>query len=249
MPWRVISVTIVLAAWELAGRLQFSFALPPASDVFESWLGLVRDGSLGAAVLETVRPVAIATIFSLFVGMTLGIGMGLSRGAERIFVGLLICLDTAPMAALVPLITSIYGIGFAAKIAACMLLAVPIVALNAYRGVRAVSPVLLEMHRSFVGSRWRAVRDVVLPASSTMLAAGIRLGVAGAFVGAILAELLINTSGVGDLIVYNRAIGKYPEMYAAIVTYILLAAVSLGLLRAVERRVLPAERWSGLAAA
>jgi NitT/TauT family transport system permease protein len=186
---------------------------------------------------------------SVLVGMTLGLAMGLSRMTEAMFVGVLICLDTAPMAALVPLIASIYGIGFAAKIAAVMLLAVPIVALNAYRGVHAVTPTLLDMHRSFMGSRWRSIVMVVLPAASGMLAAGIRLGVAGAFVGAILAELLISTNGIGELIVFNRAVGKYSEMYAAIVSFVVLAAGTLAILHAVERRVLPAERWAGAAVA
>jgi NitT/TauT family transport system permease protein len=248
IPWRAVSVLSVLVAWELAGRAQVSFSLPPFTDVLAALYRLASDGLLLAAVGETVRPVVVGTILSLVVGMALGLAMGLTGIAERLFVGILICLDTAPMAALVPLITSIYGIGFAAKVAACMLLAVPIVALNAYRGVRAVSPTLLDMHRSFMGNGWRAVVNVVLPGASAMLAAGVRLGVAGAFVGAILAELLINTAGIGDLIVYNRAIGKYPEMYAAIVTFILLAAGTLMLLRMLERRILPAERWSGAVA-
>ncbi len=246
-PWRIVSFALVVLAWEIVGRAGLSFALPPPSAVATALLRLVDDGSLAAAFGQTIRPVIVGTILSLAAGMALGLAMGLSGVAERLFLGVLICLDTAPMAALVPLITSIYGIGFAAKLAAVMLLAVPIIALNAYRGVRAVSPVLLEMHRSFLGSRWRAVRDIVLPGAGAMLAAGVRLGIAGAFVGALLAELLISSNGVGKLIMYNRAIGKYPEMYAAIVAFVALTAGTLALLRILERRTLPAERWSGAA--
>lgn len=247
-PWRLVSLVAVLLAWELVGRLQLSFALPPASRVFAALGDLVADGRLIDAFGQTLRSVVVGTVLSLIVGMAFGLAMGLSRMGESLFVGLLICLDTAPMAALVPLITSIYGIGFAAKIAAVMLLAVPIVALNAYRGVRTVSPVLLDMHRSFMGSRWRAVRDIVLPGAGSMLGAGLRLGVAGAFVGALLAELLISTNGVGKLIMYSRAVGKYPEMYAAIVAFVAVTTGTLALLRRLERRALPAERWSGAAA-
>jgi NitT/TauT family transport system permease protein len=249
LPWRAISILIVLSAWEAAGRLGLSPALPPFSDVMAGLFRLAADSRLAGAIGETMQPVVVGTVVSVLVGMTLGLAMGLSRMTEAMFVGVLICLDTAPMAALVPLIASIYGIGFAAKIAAVMLLAVPIVALNAYRGVHAVTPTLLDMHRSFMGSRWRSIVMVVLPAASGMLAAGIRLGVAGAFVGAILAELLISTNGIGELIVFNRAVGKYSEMYAAIVSFVVLAAGTLAILHAVERRVLPAERWAGAAVA
>ncbi|MDZ4737482.1 MAG: ABC transporter permease subunit [Rhodospirillaceae bacterium] len=249
LPWRALSLVAVLAAWEAAGRFGMSLSLPPFSEVVAALLRLADDGSLVAAIGETLRPVIVGTMLSLIVGVTLGLAMGLSRVTEAAFVGILICLDTAPMAALVPLIASIYGVGFAAKLAAVMLLAVPIVALNAYRGIHAVNPILLDMHRSFVGSRWRGIVTIMLPAASGMLAAGIRLGVAGAFVGAILAELLISTSGIGELIVFNRAIGKYAEMYAAIVAFVILAAGTLALLRMIERRMLPAERWAGAAVA
>jgi NitT/TauT family transport system permease protein len=247
-PWRLASVAAFVLAWELVGRAQLSAALPPASTVIAALLRLAADGQLAAAFGETIRPVVAGTLLSLLVGMILGLAMGLSGISERLFAGILISLDTAPMAALVPLITSIYGIGFAAKIAAVMLLAVPIIALNAYRGVRTVNPVLLDMHGSFMGSRWLAIRNIVLPGAGAMFAAGLRLGVAGAFVGALLAELLISTSGTGELIVYNRAIGRYAEMYAAIVAFVAFTTGTLALLRLAERRLLPAERWSGAAA-
>jgi NitT/TauT family transport system permease protein len=247
VPWRLVSLAAVFGAWEIAGRTAGLVALPPASEVFAALAGLARDGSLALAFGETIRTVVVGTVLALIVGMTLGLAMGLSGIAERLFVALLICLDTAPMAALVPLITSIYGIGFAAKIAAVMLLSVPVIALNAYRGVRSVSPVLLAMHRSFMGNRWQAIRNVILPGAGAMLAAGIHLGVAGAFVGALLAELLINTSGIGELIVHSRAIGRFPDMYGAIVAFMAFTAGTLAVLRSLERRAMPSERWSGAA--
>ena len=52
------------------------------------------------------------------------------------------------------------------------------------------------------------ILKVILPAASPVIFAGLRLGCAAGFIGAILAELLITPTGVGDLITYNRSIAR-----------------------------------------
>jgi NitT/TauT family transport system permease protein len=100
--------------------------------------------------------------------------------------------------------------------------------------VRNVSPSLRAMCRSFLGSSRQEIFKVVLPDASPMIFAGLRLGVSAGFVGVILAELLITPTGIGDLITYHRSIANYAEMYAAIATIILFAAVTVGLLERIE---------------
>jgi hypothetical protein len=58
---------------------------------------------------------------------------------------------------------------------------------------------------------------------------------------AILAELIITPTGVGDLITYNRSVADYPAMFAAILSIILVASVSVTLLQHMERRLFSPE--------
>ena len=67
-----------------------------------------------------------------------------------------------------------------------------------------------------------------------MIFAGLRLGCAAGFIGAILAELLITPTGVGDLITYNRSIADYPKMYAAILSIIVFSVLFIEALERVE---------------
>ncbi len=75
---------------------------------------------------------------------------------------------------------------------------------------------------------------IVLPAASPVIFSGLRLGVSAGFIGAILAELKITPTGVGDIISYSRSIADYPSMYAAIFSIILLAVLFLNLLEKLE---------------
>ena len=90
------------------------------------------------------------------------------------------------------------------------------------------------MGRAFLGSRQQVIMFIILPAASPVIFAGLRLGCAAAFVGAILAELLITPTGIGDLISYNRSIADYPKMYAAILSIIIFSVITIELIERAE---------------
>jgi ABC-type nitrate/sulfonate/bicarbonate transport system permease component len=75
---------------------------------------------------------------------------------------------------------------------------------------------------------------IILPAASPVIFAGLRLGCAAAFVGAILAELLITPVGIGDLITYYRSVADYPKMYAAILSIIIVSVLFIEFLEIIE---------------
>ena len=75
---------------------------------------------------------------------------------------------------------------------------------------------------------------IIVPAASPVIFSGLRLGVSAGFIGAILSELKITPTGVGDIISFSRSIADYPTMYAAIFSIILLAVVFLNLLEVLE---------------
>lgn len=93
------------------------------------------------------------------------------------------------------------------------------------------------MSNAFLGSRWQRIWKVVIPAGSGVIFAGLRLGLAQGFTGAVLAELIITPTGIGDLITYNRSVADYPRMFASILSIILVASVSVTLLQRMELRL------------
>jgi NitT/TauT family transport system permease protein len=100
------------------------------------------------------------------------------------------------------------------------------------------------MCHSFTGSRRQQIATVILPAASPMMFAGIRLGIAEGFSGAVLAELLITPTGIGDLITYHRSVANYAQMYATIVSIVVFAVVTVALLQRLETAVFRPEKRS-----
>ena len=235
--WRIASFVLVFGAWEFAGRLPVSLAFPPFSATLAAFVDMLIDGSFVKAYAQTAPPLLVGLAIIAVGGVLAGVGMGLSRNIEWLLLPMFVILQTAPVAAIVPIVTYVYGIGFAAKTVSVVLLSAPLVVLNCYKGVRHTDPSLLQMCRSFLGTRRQEIFKIILPQASPMIFAALRLGVSGGFLGIVLAEILITPTGIGDLITYNRSMLEFPRMYAAILSTVLLSTSALAMLRAIERRL------------
>jgi ABC-type nitrate/sulfonate/bicarbonate transport system permease component len=234
---RVGSIVLLLALWEWGGTVPVSIAFPKCSDTLAAFAEMLVDGTFAKAYAETIVPLAVGVLLTAVGGILVGIVLGLSPKAQWFGLPVVIVLQASPSAAIIPLITFVYGIGFSAKVFAVVLLSAPVIVLNSYRGISNTPRSLLEMGDAFLASRWQRIWKVVLPAGSGLIFAGLRLGLAQGFTGAILAELIITPTGVGDLITFYRSTADYPKMFAAILSIIVFASVSISLLQRLELRI------------
>jgi NitT/TauT family transport system permease protein len=237
--WQLASFAFFFGVWELAGRWPVSAAFPPFSQTLVALGQLLADGSLGRAYWLTLQPLVLGIVLCGLAGIGFGIGMGLSRSVEWLTLPVFIILQAAPMAAIIPLITYVYGIGLASKVLAVIMLAAPVIVMNSYKGIRNTDASLLQMCRSFQGTRRQELVKIVLPHAAALIFAGLRLGLAMGFIGIVIAELLITPTGIGDLITYHSSVADYPKMFAAIASIIAVAALSLHALERLERRLFP----------
>ncbi|MDU8911921.1 ABC transporter permease [Aestuariicoccus sp. MJ-SS9] len=240
--WRLASLALFCAAWEIAGRTNFNWAFPTFFETMAALWEMIADGSMAKAYLRTLEPLVIGLVISLGVGVGAGVLMGLRRDAEWVTLPVFITMQAAPMAALIPLITFVYGIGLTSKVLAVCMLAMPVIAINSYKAVRNVPPSLIDMSHSFMGSQSQQITKIILPAASPMMFAGTRLGVAEGFSGVVLAELLITPTGIGDLITFNRSIAKFAHMYAAIFSIVAFAVIAVTLLHRLETTIFRPEK-------
>jgi NitT/TauT family transport system permease protein len=228
------SAAIVFGAWEIAGRVPVSYAFPTFIESMQALAAMTFDGSLFVAYGETLKPLVVGVAISAFLGIVIGLWIGLSKWFDWLFSPIFIVMQAAPLAALIPLLIMVYGIGLTSQVFVVLIMAMPVIVLNTAGAVRNTPSSITEMGRAFLGSDLDIIRKIILPAASPIIFSGLRLGVSAGFIGAILAELKITPTGVGDIITFSRSIADYPSMYAAIFSIILLAVVFLNLLEKLE---------------
>ena len=231
---KILSSVLIFGAWEIAGRVPVSFAFPTFFDSMAALWIMTLDGTIFVAYAETLRPLVVGVLISAFLGIGLGIWIGLSRKFDWLVSPIFIVMQSAPLAALIPLLVMVYGIGLTSKVFVVCIMAMPVIVLNTAGAVRNTPVSIVEMGRSFLGSRREVIMKIIMPSASPIIFVGLRLGISAGFIGAILAELKITPTGVGDIITYSRSIADYPSMYAAIFSIILLAVLFLNVLERIE---------------
>jgi NitT/TauT family transport system permease protein len=237
---RAASVVAFLLLWEWAARAPISFNFPSPWATVTALVALVGSGALLTATLTSLQSVALGFGAAIVLGVPLGLVMGVVRPVgrvARVYLDLLIALPTA---ALIPLVILSVGINVISSAVIVFVFSAPFVTMNAYGGVRDVRPRLLEMSRAFDASWLQIFTRIVLPSALPMILAGIRYGLSRAFVGLIVAELLLSPFGLGRLIMTSRSMFEHDRMFATVLWTLLLAGALLTALARLEARLL---RW------
>lgn len=237
---RLVSLGAFLLLWEWAARARISFNFPTPEATLRALGDLLGSGALLGATATSAQSLLLgfsaATLFGVPFGLLMGVVRPIGRVA-RVYFDLLIALPTA---ALIPLVILTFGINIISSAAIVFIFSVPFITMNAYGGVRDMQPRVVEMARSFNASWTHLFTRIVLPSATPLILAGLRYGLARAFVGLIIAELLLSPFGLGRLIMISRSMFEYDQMFATVLWTLILAVGALALVGRLEARLL---RW------
>jgi NitT/TauT family transport system permease protein len=235
---RLLSVLALIAGWEWAGRARASFALPTFGQTVLAALDLVRSPAFWGALATSGQSLLFGMGSAVVFGIPLGLLMG-SVGPLGRYLGVYFELMIAiPTAAIIPLVILTMGLSIRSSALIVFLFSAPFITLNACGGVRDVSPRLAEMARAFSATRRQLFAKIVLPASLPMVLAGLRYGLSRAFVGLVVAELLLSPFGVGKVIMDASSMFQYDRLFAAVGLVMLGALLVLAALERLEARLL-----------
>lgn len=185
--------------WEIVGHTEAGFILPPLSAIAGRVVEIVPTASFGTALYITGKAFVVGNAIALVVGIPLGILMGRNVIADRLLLPWVNLFLSAPLSALVPVIMVVFGLGETTIILTVVLFAIWIIVLNTRAGVRAISPSLVEMARSFGASGWQSFTKIYVWAALPEILAGVRLGMIRAVKGVIIGQLLVSVVGFGTL--------------------------------------------------
>lgn len=174
--------------------------------------------------------------FALLAGLGLGMAMARMPWLRIALEDYILGLYATPMAALIPFILAIFGFEFWPKVLVVFLFALFPVLYNTLEGARSLKPEYLEVARSFRTREWRLWKDVIIPYTLPFAMTGLRQGVARALVGMIAGEILLNPTGLGDLLIGSERAFDMAGVLATILVVTLLGTVLMFLVRAIETR-------------
>ena len=236
-------IALLLGLWELATSTGAvvealsleDFLVPSTSEVGSSlWenRGLLADNAW-----VTLREILLGILCACLVGVGFAVLMHRWRLLRDATYPLIVASQTIPIVVISPILLVWFGYGMTPKVVVIALVCFFPIAVNALDGLRSVDPEAVKMMRSLDASRWQRFWRVEAPAALPSLFTGIKIAVVVAPIGAVFAEWVGSSSGLGHLIQSDTANYQVARQFAAVVVLSALALALIGLVALAERRV------------
>ncbi|MFT3855473.1 MAG: ABC transporter permease [Ilumatobacteraceae bacterium] len=231
---KVAAIVLAVAIWQVVVWTGWrpEFVLPSPFTVFKRLGELIADGTVGDAVVVTMRRALIGYAIALVVGVVIG-GVIVSSAIARSAVGSMITgLQTMPSIAWFPLAIVLFKLSEGAITFVVVIGAAPSIANGLISGVDHVPPILRRAGRAMGAGRWATFRHVVLPAAVPSFIGGLKQGWSFAWRSLMAGELLVTLGvfSVGFLLSQYRSVSDYPAMIAIMIVILVIGIVIDGVL-------------------
>ncbi|MFF3511121.1 ABC transporter permease [Streptomyces sp. NPDC002573] len=237
---RLVGPLLLLALWaaaSAAGQLDPA-AIPAPWTVLRTGVRLWTDGTLSTDVLTSLRRAAYGFALGLTAGVLLALASGLSRTGEALIDGTVQLNRAIPTLGLIPLFILWPGIGETFKIAIIAIVVYVPVYLNTHAALSGIDSRFVELAEAQGLTRYRFIRQIVIPGALPGFFVGLRLGVTGSWLGLVVLEQINATSGLGYLMFQAQNYGQTDVILVGLAIYGIFGLASDSAVRVVERRVL-----------
>ncbi len=241
-PWaqRILSVVVVLLAWQLVGANN-PYATSSPLAVFQAFTdGFVTN--VLPAFGQTLSTFLTGFVICIIAGVPIGLAMARIRVVRLILEPYVNTFYSMPMVSLFPVLLLAFGIGFGLRVAATVLFGIFAVIVNTYIGASSIDPALEDTAKVFVASPWKRLTTVILPASLHYIFAGIRIAFGHGMIGAVVIELEASAIGVGFQLSNDARELRLDKFFVVVVILGLFSIVAGIIMRRTERSI--TEPWT-----
>jgi taurine transport system permease protein len=191
---------------------------------------------------DSVFRVLVALTFGIFLGVPLGLYMGVSKFFKSFFDPLIELYRPVPPLAWAPLILTIFGIQDDGKIFLLFMVAFAIMVISARTGASGTQLSKIRASHSLGATNGQIMRGVILPNAMPEILTGIRIAIGVCWGTLVAAEMLAGTTGIGFIENIARTVSDYELIWVTILIMGLLGLAFDLIMRWVIKKIIP---WRG----
>lgn len=234
----LLFATFLMISWEL---LVATFKIPnwllPAPTRIAATL--VEDYTLlKGHIKTTLWETTLGMSLALAVGLTLSIAIDSSWIVRQTIYPLIIATQTVPVVAVAPLIVVGFGFGLLPKVLVVALVVFFPLVVNTVDGLSQVDRDMLRILQAMRASRWQIFWLLKVPSALPAFFSGLKIAVTYSVIGAVLAEWIGASSGLGVYIARSLRSFRTDRVFVAILVTSCLTLVLFTLTVIIERQVI-----------
>jgi NitT/TauT family transport system permease protein len=231
--WRPTILLLLLFGvwWYVAEReLMANYLVPRPEQVWEKF---TTDWEyLAENTYVTLYETVVGFILASLLGIATAILIVYSPTMEKTLYPIVLFAQVIPKVAIAPLLIAWFGASAQSpKIILAVLIAFFPVVVSGVAGLRSTDPELLDLSATMGANRWQTFRKIRFPNALPHLMAGLKVAVTLAVVGAVVAEFVGASEGLGAVLLVANGNLDSPTLFAAL---ILMSAIGILLFVLIE---------------
>jgi NitT/TauT family transport system permease protein len=237
--WPTVTIIAILLIWQWlskTGKVD-EIIVPAPTDIWDSLVRLVQQDFFWQNTWVTVKETVIGFVVGVGAAWILGTLIGVFRPFRLAFYPLIVTFQITPRVALAPVFLTWFGFGITSKwVMAATICFFPVL-INVVLGLKTVDKDAHDLMRSFGASRWEEYRKLTLPSSLPAIFAGMKIAITLALIGAIVAEFVGATEGMGVMIKTFNFQLQVADGFAVIFALAIIGLILYGITELLESKI------------
>jgi NitT/TauT family transport system permease protein len=234
----IVTWALLLLVWHIASVINGTEFLPGPVTTFRGGAEIVANGMLIRYIGISCFRIFVGWMIGVIIATPVGLVIGQFNIVRRLVEPLINFFRFVPAIGFLTLFLMWMGVGEESKIAIIVYAAIFPVMINTIAGVASIKPVMIQVAQSQGASAAQIFFTVTLPASVPHIVTGVRLGLSGAIISIVAAEMLAAQKGIGYLIYTSRLYFRTDWIFVGILSLGLIGYFSDRLLRFAGRTLL-----------
>ncbi|MGK5445006.1 ABC transporter permease [Micromonospora sp. URMC 105] len=246
---KLAALALAVAIWQVVvwSGWKPPWSLPGPVVVGEELIRQAGGAQLWEGIAITLRRAAVGYVFSVAVGLLVGLAVARSRVLRAAIGSMITALQTMPSIAWFPLAILLFELSEKAIFFVVVLGAAPSIANGVISGVDYVPPLLLRAGRNLGARGLNLYRYVIAPAALPAIVAGLKQGWAFSWRSLMAGELLvvgISQTSLGAQLTYARELADSPWLLATMIVILIVGLLVDAAFGAADKAI--RRRWGVL---
>lgn len=240
--YSISAIVILLLLWQGLCSFQIvpEFMLPSPMSVGKAFITdfpLLIDHSM-TSLMEAF----IGLLLGVLIGFITAIFMDHFEILYRILYPLIVLTQTIPTVAIAPLLVLWLGYEMAPKVVLIIIVTFFPIAVGVLNGFRSADSDTINLLRSMGASSFQIFYHIKFPNALGSFFSSLRISVSYSIVGAVIAEWLGGTNGLGVYMTRVRKSFAFDKMFAVIFLISFLSLLLMALVNFVQKKCMPWEQ-------
>ena len=203
-------------------RIWKPYIFPSPIEVFKTLVGLIKDNTIGIAIIASVKRIIVGYFISVIIGVTLGLTIAKFKYLEENLGPLILGLQTLPSICWLPFAILWYGLSESSIIFVIAIGSTFAVAMSVKYAIKNVNPLYIRAARTMGAKGSKIYTHVILPAALPDIVSGLKQGWSFAWRALMAGEMLSSTKGLGQVLMVGRDLADISQVVAVMIVIIIL---------------------------